>query len=90
MLVLGEGETAGFWSLCIEVLKQHGVVAILLIAVCFLFYKLIWKVWNRAMDGKDAEIERLVKERDKYHELFFARLLSSEKKESPEKKDKKP
>jgi len=68
----------GFWSFLADVFEQHGVTAILLIAVCYLFYKLIWKVWNRAMDAKDQEIERLVEERNKYQKLVFDKLLSSE------------
>lgn len=71
-------DSEGMWSLLADVLDQHGVTAILLIAVCILFYKLIWKVWNRAMDAKDQEIERLVEERNKYQRLVFDRLLSSE------------
>ena len=71
----------GFWALCFDVFRQHGVIALVLIGICFLFYKLIWKVWNTAILSKDQEIERLVKERDKYQNLVFERLLSSDPKD---------
>jgi len=69
---------SGFWGLVWVVFQKHGVVALLLIAVCFIFYKLIWKVWNAAMQAKNEEIARLVAERDKYQRLVFDRLLSSD------------
>jgi len=69
---------SGFWDFLADVLRNHGVTALLLIAVCILFYRLIWKVWSQAMEAKNQEIERLVKERDKYQELFFRRLRSSD------------
>lgn len=66
-----------------DVLREHGAVAFLLIVVCILFYRLIWKVWNAAMMGKDEEIRRLAEERDRYQKLVFERLLTSDPQKMP-------
>lgn len=76
-----EEAAPGIWELILTVQEQHGLsAAILLLIVLALFgllYKLIWKVWSSAMKSKDDEIERLVRERDKYQKLVFERLLTS-------------
>lgn len=54
------------------------VLALLLAAVGFLFWKMAWNVWSNVMDAKDEEIRRLLLERDEYRALVFARLKSSE------------
>jgi hypothetical protein len=78
---------AGMWDFVLEVLRNHGAVAVALCFVCFLFWRMIWKVWDRAMKAKDEEINRLVIERDKYQSLVFERLMTSraELTEPPEK-----
>ena len=68
---------SAFWEFVKEVIRLHGSTAAILIVLVFLFWKLIWKVWDRAMTSKDNEINRLVAERDKYQALVFERLLSS-------------
>jgi hypothetical protein len=54
------------------------VLVLLLAFVCFLFWKMTWNVWSKAMDGKDQEIQRMLLERNEYRALVFARLKSSE------------
>ena len=66
-----------FWAFMKGVLDEHGAVALMLVVLLLLFYKLIWKVWNAAMQAKDAEINRLVEQRDKYQSLVFENLLTS-------------
>lgn len=65
-----------------QVRSQYGLVVLVLVLLlvfgCFLLWKLVWKVWNAAMEAKDREIERVSKERDKYQALVFERLRSSE------------
>ena len=71
-----------------ELIEKHGVLVFFLVVISFLFWRLIWKVWHSAMLAKDAEIERLVKERDKYQTLVFQRLLTSGN--SPNNEETKP
>jgi hypothetical protein len=66
-----------FWGFITHVLDKHGAVALVLVLMCFLFWRLIWKVWSATLKSKDAEIERLVTERDKYQGYFFEKLESS-------------
>lgn len=66
----------GFWSFVQEILREHGVVALVLIVVLVLFWKLIWRVWDRALKDKDKEVARIAEERDRYQKLVFERLLS--------------
>lgn len=73
----------GFFQFIGEVLKEHGSVAVALVTVTVLFYKMTWSVWRDAMKAKNEEIERLVAERNKYQQIVFERLLSS--KETPVK-----
>ena len=72
----------GFLELLNQIQSQYGLIVLILVLflafVCFLLWKLIWKVWSAAMTAKDREIERVSKERDKYQALVFERLKSSE------------
>lgn len=74
----GLGDPSSFWTFLAEVLKEHGAITVALLFGMFVFWRLIWRVWDRAMKAKDEEIDRLVIERDKYQKLVFDRLLSSE------------
>jgi len=60
-----------------QVYRDHGLLALVLIVLCIFGWKFVWRVWNTAMKSKDDEIERLVKERDKYHNLVFKNLRTS-------------
>jgi hypothetical protein len=75
-------DTKGFWELIEQIETDHGLLALILLLIiavgCFIFWKLIWKVWSEAMKAKDDEIARISKERDKYQALFFERMKSSE------------
>ena len=75
-----------FWFFIIDLYNDHGLWVFFLLFVCYLFWRLIWKVWSVAMKSKDDEIDRLVKERDKYQNLVFDRLISSETTEEMVKK----
>jgi hypothetical protein len=68
---------AAFLAFLADVFKEHGAVAVSLVVVSVLFYKMTWSVWRDAMKAKDEEIDRLVGERNKYQDLVFERLLSS-------------
>jgi len=70
-------EEGGFWNLLVEVAKEYGAVAVVLILFVLIFWRMTWGVWNKAMTSKDEEIERLVAERDKYQKLVFDNLLTS-------------
>jgi len=69
----------GFWEFAGNLLGQEGgIFAVLLLAMMFLFWRLIWNVWSSAMKAKDDEIDRIATERDKYQRLVFRNLLSSD------------
>lgn len=55
-----------------------GVGVIAFFGLAFLFYKLIWKVWQATIASKDAEIDRLTKERNYYQEKLFPERVSSD------------
>ncbi len=73
----GPVDGRGFWGFCLDVLDRHGALALALCLICFLFWRMIWRVWDRAMRAKDEEITRIAAERDKYQKLVFERLLTS-------------
>jgi len=60
-----------------SVAQEQGALAVGLVIACLVFYKLIWRVWDATIKSKDEEICRLVKERDRYQEIFFERFVSS-------------
>lgn len=53
----------GFWSLVGTFLQEHGLLGAVLLFFIFLFWRMIWVVWSKAMESKDQEIERLVEEK---------------------------
>jgi hypothetical protein len=65
-----------------QIQSRYGLIVLvllfLLIFSCFMFWKLVWKVWSDAMKAKDEEISRISEERDKYQALVFERLESSD------------
>lgn len=77
------------WEFLKDVLKLHGSTAAILIFLVFVFWRLIWKVWSDTLESKNQEIDRLVKERDKYQGLVFERLLSAAPPPGPQKDSKK-
>jgi hypothetical protein len=74
-LAVGETTTqqsCDSWACAFTHVYDHGGMPVLaLFSVFFLFYKLIWKVWLAMITSKDAEIDRLTKERNFYQEKLF-------------------
>jgi len=63
----------------IEHLYDKGGIGVLsFLFIAFVFYKLVWKVWSAAMRSKDAEIERLINERNYLQSKVFPDRESSE------------
>jgi|GEM_PF-2256421 len=64
-----------------QIRSEYGLAVLVLVLViffgCLLAWKLIWQVWSRAMQAKDEEIVRLVRERDKYQALLLERFSAS-------------
>jgi len=64
-----------------QIQSAHGLIVLVLVLLLafswFLLWKTTWSVWNKAMEAKDKEIQRISQERDKYQSLVFARLESS-------------
>lgn len=73
------GEGIVLFDLLDRIRSNGGLLVLVLIAITWLlwhlFYRLLWKVWRAAMRAKDQEIERLIKELDKYQSIVFERLL---------------
>jgi hypothetical protein len=61
-----------------HVYDNGGVGVIAFFGLAFLFYKLIWKVWRAMLASKDAEIERLTKERNFYQDKLFPGRVTSD------------
>jgi hypothetical protein len=40
---------------------EQGPLAAVFVVLLFLFYSLTWRVWKKAMEDKDKEIERLIR-----------------------------
>ena len=64
-----------------QIHSQYGLVVLMLVLIigfgCFLFWKLIWKVWSSALMAKNQEIARLARERDVYKAMAFDCLRST-------------
>jgi hypothetical protein len=71
----------GILQLLDQIRSQYGLLVLMLVVIigfgCFLFWKLIWKVWSAALSAKNEEIARLARERDAYHALVLDRLRTS-------------
>jgi len=72
----------GLFELLDQIRSNDGLLVLVLIVLswfsCYLFFHLVWKVWHAAMKGKDEEIARLTKERDRYQSVVFERLLTED------------
>jgi len=79
---LHSGGKIGLFEFLDRIRSNDGLlVLVLIVLLCFFFYlasRLFWKVWHAAMDGKDQEIARLTKERDRYQSVVFEKLLPTE------------
>ena len=71
-LILGKEVLSQLMS---QIESQYGLLVLMLVAIigfgCFLFWSLIWKVWNRALSAKEEEITRLTIDRNTYRALVF-------------------
>ena len=66
------------WACAFTHVYDNGGIAVLaFFGLAWLFYKLIWKVWRAMLASKDAEIDRLTKERNFYQEKLFSGRLTS-------------
>jgi hypothetical protein len=66
------------WCSVNHIYDQGGVGVLAFIFLCFLFYKLIWKVWRSMITSKDQEIERLTDERNFYQSVLFPERQTSD------------
>jgi hypothetical protein len=75
----------GLLELLNQIQSHYGLIVLILVLLlgfgCFLFWRLVWRVWTGAMRSKDEEIRRgleeirrISKERDKYEALAFERF----------------
>ena len=83
---LPEGANAenGFWSFIGTFLNEHGLLGVVLLFFIFLFWRMIWVVWSKAMESKDQEIERLVEEKRRLQDYLMHRVRLSAKPEELE------
>ena len=74
----------GFWSFLGIFVQDHGLLGLVLIFFIFLFWRMIWVVWSKAMESKDQEIERLADEKRWLQEQLMSRKRLSAKPEEME------
>jgi F0F1-type ATP synthase membrane subunit b/b' len=69
----------------VGIFKEYGpVVGIEVILIVFLI-RFVWHMFQTVIKSKDAEIERLVKERDKLQDIILEKRLSTKKHNKEEK-----
>jgi hypothetical protein len=72
-------EGIGLFEFLDRIRSNDGLPALVLftvlVFVCHTFSRLLWKVWRMALKGKDQEIARLTKERDRYQAVVFEHLI---------------
>jgi hypothetical protein len=82
MLGITPNEKMGLFEFLDRIRSNDGLlVLVLIVLLCFFFYaasRLFGKLWHAAMDGKDQEIARLTKERDRYQSVVFEKLLPTD------------
>jgi hypothetical protein len=66
------------WCFLSHLYDAGGVEILCLLFIALVFYKLVWKVWKKAMESKDAEIERLISERNFLQAQLFPDRESSD------------
>lgn len=73
-----EDSCASLWCFANHVYDKGGVGGLSLLLMGYAFYQLVWKVWQVAMKSKNAEIERLIRERNYLQSKVFADKQSSD------------
>ncbi len=76
-MIASSSSSTGVWGLAGRVLESQGLLGMMLVLLLFMFWSMVWRVWSGTLKAKDAEIKRLVEERNRYQSLVFERLLSS-------------
>lgn len=67
------------WACLFHVIyENHGLIAIGFLFLAYVFYRLVWRVWNKAMNDKEKEIQRIAGERDFYAKKVVPDLISSD------------
>jgi hypothetical protein len=79
-----ESACIGFWAFAEKIYDKGGLAAMACILMGYIFYQLIWKVWQAAMRSKDDELERLIEERNFLQAVAFPNRESSYKKSDAE------
>ena len=59
------------WCVMEHLYDRGGVGVLCFLLVAYTFYKLVWKVWQAAMNSRDEEIERLINERNYLQSKLF-------------------
>jgi hypothetical protein len=74
------GVLAGFTDSFLKVAKEHGPFAALAVIMLAFFGRLAYWLIREVIKTKDAEIERLVEERNKLQDVISRERLSTRKK----------
>lgn len=73
-----ENYCTSLWCVVDHVYDKGGIGVLSFLLLSYAFYRLVWKVWRFAIRSKDAEIERLIKERNYLQSKLFSDRQSSD------------
>ena len=71
------------WCFVAHLYDTGGAPMLCLMFVSFVFYRLVWRVWQAAMDSKEREMQRLVAEKSRLLALVIPGRQPSNGLESP-------
>lgn len=69
-----------FFEIVRAIWQKYGPFAALLVLVVATYQYLLWKVWTGRLRDKDAEIERVVKSRNRLEDVLLKNRRSSRRK----------